>query len=200
MVANLFFPARFITSAADSTQYPRHHYPEIAFAGRSNVGKSSLINALLGQKKLVKTSSTPGRTQTLNFFLVNDDLCFVDLPGYGYAKVPASIRKRWGPMINDYLVQRKNLIGVILILDARRVPGNGDLDMLRRLYEYRIPVLPVATKIDKLSRNARAKSVKIIASSLGEGEPPILFSSVTGEGRAEIWEAISNLVKENIQK
>jgi len=182
--------ARFLTSAFAPSQYPVHDVPEIAFAGRSNVGKSSLINTLLNRKKLVRTSSRPGRTQSLNFFLVNDELCFVDLPGYGYAKVPQEVRKSWVPMVNSYLTQRANLKAVVLILDVRREPSDTDLNLRSRLHEFGIRIIPTVTKIDKVSRNKRAASLKRIELALGSGPSLIPFSSVTGEGRQPLWEAL----------
>ena len=119
--------ADFVISAVKPEQYPAPEFPEIAFAGRSNVGKSSLINTLLNRKNLVKTSRTPGRTQLINFFLINQALSFVDLPGYGYAKVPAAVQKKWGPMIETYLSSRESLRGVIVLMDLRRTPGTEEM-------------------------------------------------------------------------
>lgn len=186
--------ALFMKSAVKASQYPDHDIPEIAFAGRSNVGKSSLINTLLNRKKLVKTSSTPGRTQTLNFFLVNQTICFVDLPGYGYAKVPKSLKKRWGPMISSYVGYRANLRGVVLILDIRRKPTPDDLQLFQTLIEHAVPTLIVATKIDKLTRSKRTHALKDIGNSLGIDALPIPFSARTREGRNDIWEAITALL------
>jgi len=186
--------ATFIKSGTKVSHYPEHEVPEIAFAGRSNVGKSSLINTLLNRKKLVKTSSTPGRTQTLNFFLVNETLCFVDLPGYGYAKVPKSLKQSWGPMIQTYIRERKNLRGVVLILDVRRTPTEDDLQLFRTLGENQAPTLIVVTKIDKIPRSKRAESLKVIQKKLGMEAELTTFSARTREGRLEIWEAIQDLV------
>ena len=195
MMANLdVSTARFIKSAAQADQYPVHSLPEIAFAGRSNVGKSSLINTLLDRKNLVRTSSTPGRTQLLNFFLVNEDLCFVDLPGYGYAKVPKAIKKKWGAMIGNYLAKRTNLRGVVLILDVRRVPSEDDIALLKLLGSNGVPVLPVVTKIDKIARSKRLKSIQTISSALKGNLEFIPFSSVTREGRMDIWSAVEDLL------
>ena len=138
----------FIKSATQVSQYPLPILPEIAFAGRSNVGKSSLINALLGRKNLAKTSNTPGRTQLINFFTINDKMSFVDLPGYGFAKVARSVKENWGEMIEAYLRQRTNLALVVLILDIRRVPNEDDLSLRDWLDHYRIPYLYVLTKRD----------------------------------------------------
>ncbi len=186
--------AEFICSALKPDQYPAHDAPEIAFAGRSNVGKSSLINTLVNRSKLVRTSSTPGRTQMLNFFLVNGHYCFVDLPGYGYAKVPLSVKKSWGPMMETYLKERKNLKGVILILDARRTPSVEDKEMLALLGKFHVPVMPVITKIDKLSRGKRAAALKDIDTALGGRLVLTPFSALSGEGRSDVWDAIGELV------
>ena len=188
--------AEFLVSAFKPNQYPAHDLPEIAFAGRSNVGKSSLINTLVNRKKLVRTSSTPGRTQSLNFFTVNDRYCFVDLPGYGYAKVPQMVKKNWGPMMETYLRERKNLKGVVLILDARRTPSRDDQDMLRLMGTCGVPVLPVVTKIDKVPRTKRAAALKAIGSALGGDLVLTPFSSTTGEGRVDVWAAVRELVGE----
>jgi GTP-binding protein len=195
MSVPLIKSARFITSAVESAQYPEHNAPEIAFAGRSNVGKSSLINSLVGRKKLVRTSSRPGQTQTINFFMVNEELCFVDLPGYGYAQAPKSVRMKWRPMINQYLTQRKNLKGVVLLLDVRRKPSIDDIALHAWLKDCSKPAIIVATKADKISRNQRAKAVKEIASALAFQGRPIFFSAHTGEGREKLWEELHFLIK-----
>ena len=154
--------SEFVTSAVKPSQYPEALHPEAAFAGRSNVGKSSLINTLVNRKRLVKTSSTPGRTQLINFFLVNDGLSLVDLPGYGYAKVPASVKRKWGPMIETYLKGRESLKAVILILDIRRTPGIEEQNFIDWLELYhRMPIL-VLTKADKLSKSAQKKQQQTI--------------------------------------
>jgi len=187
--------AEFITSAADAAQYPISQWPEIAFAGRSNVGKSSLINCLVNRKRLVKTSSTPGRTQLINFFLINGSLGLVDFPGYGYAKAPDSVRRKWGPMIETYLKTRSNLKGVVLILDARRVPGQKDLDLIRLLTDLAVPVIPVLTKADKLSKTRQQVQLQAALRALAlKPGTLILFSSKTRVGREEIWTAIERLI------
>jgi GTP-binding protein len=189
--------AEFVTSAVKPQQYPQWNLPEIAFAGRSNVGKSSLINTLLGRKHLVKTSSTPGRTQLINFFSINDDVGFVDIPGYGYAKVPASVKKGWGMMIERYLSARKNLKGVVLILDIRRIPGPEDMTFTDWLDHYNIPFIRVLTKADKLSKAQQIKQQRIIADSLLLTiNDFILFSAKSGAGKNEVWEAIETLFQE----
>lgn len=187
--------ATFITSATNPSQYPRHALPEIAFIGRSNVGKSSLINSLVGRNNLAKTSSTPGKTQLINFFNINGELCFVDLPGYGYAKVPKEILASWRPMIETYLLKRENLKGVVLILDIRHAPTPEDQKMKEWLDYYKVRVLAVATKADKLSKNqkvARLKEIKGLL-SIREDEPLLSFSAITQEGKKEIWQAIEHL-------
>jgi GTP-binding protein len=187
--------ARFITSAIEPSQYPQHRLPEIAFAGKSNVGKSSLINALLGRKKLVKTSSRPGRTQTLNFFIINEELCFVDLPGYGYAQVSERLRMKWGPMVKQYIYQRNNLRGVVVLLDVRRKPSQDDLRLLTWLQECSKEAVIVAMKVDKISRNQRVSTIKQLVSDLGLDTAPIFFSALTGEGRENLWRALNLLIE-----
>src|SRR5512138_1254205 len=138
--------AVFIKSATKPAHYPEGELPEIAFAGRSNVGKSSLINALANRKSLVRTSSTPGRTQLINFFDINGTFTLVDLPGYGFAKVPLEVKRQWGPMMQTYLSHRSNLRGVVLIVDVRRVPKDEDIQMLEWLRAYGIQPITVVTK------------------------------------------------------
>ncbi len=145
--------AEFVKSAVWPPQYPPATLPEIAFVGRSNVGKSSLINTLVGRKNLAKTSNTPGRTQLINFFTINEKISFVDLPGYGFAKVSQSVKKNWGEMVETYLKERQSLALVIFILDIRRDPSEDDLSLRDWLEHYRIPYLYVLTKADKLSNN-----------------------------------------------
>ena len=187
--------ADFIKSAVKPSQYPPGGTPEIAFIGRSNVGKSSLINTLVERKRLARTSSTPGRTQLINFFLINEQVAFVDLPGYGYAKVPASIRKNWGPMIETYLARRSNLKGVVMILDVRRTPGPGEFILADWLAHYHIPGVTVLTKADKLSRGKQQSQKRIIAASLSVSEDRlILFSAKTRLGREQVWQAIQDLL------
>jgi len=189
--------AAFLKSAFLEPHYPPPTKPEIAFAGRSNVGKSSLINALLGRKKLARTSSTPGRTQALNFFLIQDRFYFVDLPGYGYARVPLQVKKSWGAMVETYLRGRSNLKGVVLILDIRREPTEGDIQLLEWLNRYRIHLIPVLTKADKLSRSRSAARADLINERL-EGYvrgTPTVFSAKTLQGRQAVWQAISGLIE-----
>ncbi len=186
--------AEFITSAARKSQYPPAALPEIAFAGRSNVGKSSLINTLVNRRHLVKTSSTPGRTQLINFFTINNDLTFVDLPGYGYAKVPISIRKKWGPMIETYLSTRKTLKGVVIIMDIRRMPREEEQNLIHWLEHYSIAKILVLTKTDKLSKTKMIKQQETIVRALEvEKNDVILFSAKTRLGKDALWEAILSL-------
>ncbi|PLY03957.1 MAG: YihA family ribosome biogenesis GTP-binding protein [Desulfuromonas sp.] len=187
----------FIKSATRPENYPPVELPEIAFAGRSNVGKSSLINVLVNRRNLVRTSSTPGRTQLINFFAVNADFTLVDLPGYGFAKVPLAVKKAWGPMIRTYLEQRETLKGVVFILDIRRVPGDEDLKMLDWLEEFEVPTIPVITKIEKVNRSQRdAEPRKIMAATGLPRDAFSLFSATTREGRDEIWERIAEALDE----
>lgn len=187
--------AEFITSAVNPSQYPSAALPEIAFAGRSNVGKSSLINTLLNRKRLVKTSSTPGRTQLINFFNINKTVLFVDLPGYGYARVPLSVKKTWGPMIETYLANRETLKGVVLIVDIRRLPGREEKDLIGWLGHHGIATVLVLTKIDKLSRSKQLQQQRAAADLLGfEKERLILFSAKTRKGRQAIWTVLEGLM------
>ena len=187
--------AEFIKSATKPAEYPLLELPEIAFAGRSNVGKSSLINTLVNRKRLVKTSSTPGRTQLINFFEINQKIIFVDLPGYGYAKVPVSVRKKWGPMIETYLSGRNTLKAVVVILDIRRTPQQEELNLLGWLSHYAIAAIVVLTKTDKISKNKAAQQHRHIAHALStDPKDLILFSAKTRRGRDDLWQAILSLV------
>jgi len=193
--------AEFIKSAAKPKDYPPPGLPEVAFVGRSNVGKSSLINVLAGRKGLVRTSSTPGRTQLINFFDINGILTLVDLPGYGYAKAPPALRKQWGPMIESYLSLRESLKAVVLILDIRRAPSDGDLQMLRWLEMYNIPPIIVLTKCDKLSKNEQAKQKTVIAAAIKRDKGLLLpFSALSRDGRAGIWSEIFSVLELPEQK
>ncbi|MGB6930635.1 MAG: ribosome biogenesis GTP-binding protein YihA/YsxC [Syntrophobacteria bacterium] len=187
--------AKFICSAVTPGQYPPDDFPEVAFAGRSNVGKSSLINKILNRKKLVRTSKTPGRTQLLNFFEINELWRFVDLPGYGYAKVPVEIKKRWRPMVESYLTSRVNLRGMVWLLDIRREVSKEDLQLWDWLRTKQVPVIIVVTKADKLSKNKRNKQAASIAKSLGrKAQELIQFSATSGEGKDEIWQALRQVL------
>ena len=187
--------SEFITSATKPSQYPPEGLPEIAFAGRSNVGKSSLINVLVNRKRLVKTSSTPGRTQLVNFFDINNGINFVDLPGYGYAKVPAAVRKKWGPMIETYLSGRNTLKGVVVILDIRRTPREEEHNLIAWLEHYTIASILVLTKADKLSKTKLAKQRAAVARSLAlDAGDLILFSAKSRIGREDVLRAIESLL------
>ena len=186
--------AEFVTSAVKQSQYPPAVLPEIAFSGRSNVGKSSLINTLVNRKHLVKTSSTPGRTQLINFFDINKNLTFVDLPGYGYARVPVSVRKKWGPMIETYLSSRKTLKGVVIIMDIRRQPREEEQNLIHWLDHFSIAQILVLTKTDKLSKTKLIKQQDAIVRALAVGqEDVILFSAKTRRGKDAVWDAILTL-------
>jgi len=186
--------AEFIKSAVWPPQYPPAVLPEIAFVGRSNVGKSSLINTLVGRKNLAKTSNTPGRTQLINFFTINEKVSFVDLPGYGFAKVSQSVKKNWGEMVEAYLKERQSLALVIFILDIRRDPSKDDLSLRDWLEHYRIPYLYVLTKADKLSNNQsvnqRSKIERDLHAEAGRGI--ILFSAKTEKGKNDIWQVLED--------
>jgi len=187
--------AEFVTSAVKKAQYPPEVLPEIAFAGRSNVGKSSLINTLVNRKRLVKTGATPGRTQQINFFIINASVFFVDLPGYGYARVPASVRKGWGPMIESYLKKRENLSGVVLIMDIRRLPGLEETSFIDWLAHYGRAYILVLTKADKLSKTKQANQQQAIANALSvDRDDLILFSAKSRKGKEAVWQAIHRLI------
>ena len=189
--------AEFLTGAVSCKQYPDSVCPELAFVGRSNVGKSSLINSLLNRKKLVKTSQTPGKTQEINFFKINSNFIFADLPGYGFAKVPKVVQKRWKKMIEDYLLKRGTLLAVIFIIDMRRNPSPLDLDLKTWLETHGIEYLLVATKVDKLSQSEATKQVnKLNAAYFNEGKDKLLvYSSKSGRGRKELWQKITNRIE-----
>jgi len=179
--------AAFLKSCTSPAHFPGYDFPEFAFFGRSNVGKSSLLNMILGQKDLVKTGSRPGVTQTINFFLVNDNRSFVDLPGFGYAKLPMTIKKKLLPMINDYIEKRENLKLAFLLIDIRRVPGDYEKDIIGLLAKNEVPVVITLTKCDKLSKNQRQKNISEIQKALEIDRDSIfLTSSETSEGKKEL--------------
>jgi GTP-binding protein len=184
----------FLKSAFQERHYPTPDRPEIAFAGRSNVGKSTLINVLVNRKGIARTSSRPGRTQALNFFLVENRFYLVDLPGYGYARVPLAVKKSWGKMVETYLRKRPNLKAVVVILDIRRDPSSGDKDLLSWLKKYEIAVILVLTKSDKLSKSQNKMMTQSIGGQLAGLFPgkPVLFSSKTKTGKEEIWGRITD--------
>jgi len=179
-----------VKSATGPVGYPRDGLPEISFLGRSNVGKSSLINSLLGVRQLARTSSTPGRTQLINFFLINEALYFVDLPGYGYARAPVDVKRQWGPMVEQYLATRPNLVLSILISDLRHEPTRLDLQMKEWLSSRGKPFIIVATKADKLSGNQLKVSLSRGARVL-DGAEMIPYSAVTRKGADRIWKEIT---------
>tara|TARA_B100000686_G_scaffold319488_1_gene370288 strand:- start:427 stop:1008 length:582 start_codon:yes stop_codon:yes gene_type:complete len=187
--------AEFLLSASSKRQFPASTLPEIAFAGRSNVGKSTLINSLLNRKKLVKTSATPGKTQLINFFKINEKFIFVDLPGYGYAKVPQSVKQKWHNLVEDYLSERKTLRNVVLLIDCRHDPTLQDRQLLEWLEYYQRPSLIVASKIDKLKRGQVQKNLQKIKHGLSIELAPIGHSSMQHGSREDIWKKLSPWIK-----
>jgi GTP-binding protein len=183
----------FIKSAVDPSQYPDDLLPEVAFVGRSNVGKSSLINVLVNRKKLARTSNTPGRTQLVNFFVINKNLSFVDLPGYGYAKVPVSVKRGWKAMVEGYLEGRKNLRLVVMILDIRRKPSENDNQLIQWLRSNNIKIVFVLTKTDKFSRGQVNISRRKIGEHLGVSYDELVpFSARTRYGKDDLWRVIED--------
>ena len=183
----------FIKSAFQEKHYPPPDRPEVAFAGKSNVGKSSLLNTLVNRRKLARTSSTPGRTQAINFFRFGKTLYLVDLPGYGFARVPVKVKKSWGTMVEDYLRTRKTLKAVVVILDIRRDPSTGDENLINWLNYYRIEPIIVLTKADKISRQKIKNRAMLITDGLNAVSfaAPIIFSSHTKQGVTELWKRIN---------
>lgn len=188
--------AEFIISAVSPSQYPQDNLPEIALAGRSNVGKSSFINALINRKNLARTSSKPGKTQTLNFYLIEKMFYFVDVPGYGYAKVSKAEKAKWGPMLETYFTQRENLQAAIVVVDGRHAPSKEDKQMYDFLKYYEIPAIIVATKMDKIPRGKWNKQEAMVKKSLNfqKGDDFLLFSSETKEGKEKAWSLIEEFV------
>src|SRR6185312_490937 len=185
--------AEFIKSAFAEADWPRDPKSEIAFLGRSNVGKSSLMNSLLGVRGLARTSSTPGRTQSLNFYLINGQFRFVDLPGYGYARAPKTIKADWNKAAEDYLAKRDQLVLSIHLVDSRHEPSKQDLQLHEWLQEYEKPRLIVATKSDKLSNNELRKNLEHIARVLNV-DSVMAYSAKSGRGREELWRAIKSAI------
>lgn len=187
--------SKYSVSAVKESQYPKDNLDEIALAGRSNVGKSSLINTLLNRKNLARTSSAPGKTQTLNFYLVNDEFYLVDVPGYGYAKVSKSQRESFGVMIQDYLETRANLKALILLIDSRHEPTKDDIAMYEYAQYLKLPILVILTKIDKLKKNQQNKAISSLKKSIDINKPNVTvisFSSVTGLHKDEVWNWIED--------
>lgn len=184
--------AEILLSAANKSHYPQDEIPEIALAGRSNVGKSSFINTLLNRKNLARTSGKPGKTQLLNFFNIDNQLRFVDVPGYGYAKVSKTERAKWGRMIEEYLTTRENLRAVVSLVDFRHEPSADDVQMYEFLKYYEIPVIVVATKADKIPRSKWNKHESVIKKRLDfdKNDDFLIFSSVNKDGLDVAWDAI----------
>ncbi|HIW88433.1 MAG TPA: ribosome biogenesis GTP-binding protein YihA/YsxC [Candidatus Ligilactobacillus excrementipullorum] len=184
-------------SAVSPSQYPSQGYPEIAFVGRSNVGKSSLINGLINRKSYARTSSQPGKTQTLNFYDIESQLFFVDVPGYGYAKVSQKERDKWGRMIETYLSSRDQLRGVVSLVDARHAPTKLDVQMIELLHFYHLPVLVVGTKIDKVKKSKRNQSFSVIKKTLQlqADDELVLFSALDKTGKDQVWNWIEKKSK-----
>jgi GTP-binding protein len=191
--------ASFVISAADPSGFPPPTVPEVAFAGRSNVGKSSLINRLTGHSGLARTSNTPGRTRLVNWFEVvppeGEPIAFVDLPGYGYAKVSKKMRAEWRPLIEAYLADRPVLRAVIVLVDARRGPEEEERELSEWLEANQIPLITVLTKVDKLPKSKRKPAGAAAARGLGLRKQPILFSAESGEGQQALWRAILRAVR-----
>ena len=190
------FHAEFLKSAFTEADWPRDSKPEIAFLGRSNVGKSSLINSLLSVRGLARTSSTPGRTQSLNFFDINDEFRFVDFPGFGYARVPKEIKSTWGEMATTFLAKRRQLVLSIQLVDSRHEPTKQDLQLHKWLEESNKPRLVVATKSDKLSNNELRKNLGHIAHVLDD-DSVMAYSAKSGRGRDELWRAIRSAIDQH---
>lgn len=186
--------AEFDRSAFTGSHYPDDGLPEVAFLGRSNVGKSSLLNSLLQRRGLARTSNTPGRTQSINFFLINKSFYFVDLPGYGFARVSKKMRAGWGKMAEEYLTGRDGLVLSIQLVDSRHEPSALDRQLNEWLLHYDRPHVVVATKADKLSRNELSRHLKNISNILPES-PILAYSSETGRGRDELWDRIAERVE-----
>ena len=186
--------ARYIGTYVTTEQLPADGLPEIALVGRSNVGKSSLINRLANRRNLAKSSSTPGKTRTINFYIINEKFYMVDLPGYGFAKVGRAEKDRWGKMIESYLRHRTQLRGVIQLVDIRHPPSANDLVMKDWLQQAGIPLLVVATKADKISRGARGKSLAVIRKNMNLDLEPLYFSAQTGDGGDELLEEIDTIL------
>ncbi len=180
-----------------TSKLPGNVHPEVAFAGKSNVGKSSLINALMNRKSLARTSSQPGKTQTINFYNINNELYFVDLPGYGYAKANEKVKAQWGKMIENYLHQSRQLKCVFLLVDIRHAPGDNDIIMYDWIKRHGYQPVIIATKLDKINRSQVQKQLKLIRNTLNTGEDTVLipFSAATKQGREEIYGLLDRIVE-----
>jgi GTP-binding protein len=187
--------ARFVTSAAKPSQFPAESLPELAVVGRSNVGKSSLINSLTGNEGLARTSRTPGRTRLVNWFEINEKFLLVDLPGYGYAEVSRDMRESWRPLIEAYLSNRKTLAGVLLLIDIRRGPQDEELDFVPWLEAKEVPIVVALTKCDKLPKNKRMLEVVKAKKMLGLKRDPYAVSAQSGDNLDELWRAVAGLAE-----
>lgn len=186
----------FLISAVQKAQYPKSNLPEIAMVGRSNVGKSSLINKVLNRKNFARVSSKPGKTVTINFYDLDQKVMLVDLPGYGYARVSKSEKEKWGEMIQDYLDTRKQLACIFLLVDARHAPSEEDLMMLDWILYYKIPFYVIATKTDKLKASQRTDALELLRSSFKRADKDVIpFSAITGDGKERVVEILSELSK-----
>jgi GTP-binding protein len=185
--------ARFVAGAATRKGVPPESLPEVAFAGRSNVGKSSLLNRLVGRRGLARVSKTPGRTQQLNFFAINEAVFFVDLPGYGFAKVPLALRNQWRALVESYLTARRALCGVVVIVDVRRGVQDDDDQLLAFLASRRVPAVLAVTKVDKLGLGQRVPQLRRISEQY-PAIPVVAFSAATGEGVPDLWRAVETLI------
>lgn len=197
-----YIDAEFLKTAVNKEQYPDSDLPEIALAGRSNVGKSSLINCITNRTKLARTSSSPGKTATINFYDIQKKYRFVDLPGYGYAKVSKSEKERWANMIEEYLSSRSNLVTVILLVDARHKPSNDDITMMNWIRSIGYSPLVVATKTDKVKKSELEKNLTLIYDILQLDDDSVLFpfSAVTRQGKDDVSEYINSVICDNTNR
>jgi GTP-binding protein len=179
----------FVLSAVSESDFPREGIPEVVFAGRSNVGKSSLINRLAGKEKLARTSSTPGKTQSINFYRLNRSFFFVDLPGYGYAKAEKAAMQQWTRLIERYFRTRDTIVLVVQLIDSRMPPTDSDRQLSAWLAKMDVPCMLVATKVDKLSSNQQRAQARIISNSFG-GQSVVMSSAKTGAGCKDIWKQV----------
>ncbi len=192
--------ASLVISAVKEAQYPKSGLPEVAFAGRSNVGKSSFINKMLNRKNLARTSSKPGKTATINFYNIDNTLMLVDLPGYGYAEVSKTEKAKWGEMINHYLYTRESLMTTFLVVDARHKPSREDVSMYGFLKETQDGVIVIATKIDKVKKSELSDNLELIKATLSLDDADLLipFSSEKGLGVDEAWEVLNDIVSQSL--